>query len=74
MQFTEIKIYPFYGLAQQRLQEIWVVKQQPKEQPQKSNKQDKKKTFSDRSSNGTHTTNYFASLGIFMRLGRRTQR
>ena len=39
-QFTEIKIHSFYGLAQQRLKEIWVVKQQPQEQPQESHKQD----------------------------------
>ena len=36
LQITEIKIYSFCCTAQQRVRERWVVKQQQKEQPQKS--------------------------------------
>ena len=39
LQFTEIKIYSFYCKAQQRLKEICVVKQKPREQPHKSHEQ-----------------------------------
>ena len=53
------------------------VKQQPQEQPQKSHKQSilqkhgqiNQLTFA---SFGTHTTNYFVSLRIFMCQGHRT--
>ena len=31
LKFTEIKVYSFYCIAQQRLKEICVVKQQPQE-------------------------------------------
>ena len=60
--------------AQQKLNEICVVKQ-----PQKSHEQDilQKHLQIDRSifaSYGTRAMNYFASLGIFLRQGRRTQR
>ena len=73
------KIYSFYCPAQQRLKEIWPVKQQLQEPPQKSHKQDirQKHLQIDQSifaSYGTHTTNYFARLGIVMRQERRTQR
>ena len=55
------------------------IKQQPQEEPQKSHIQDilQKHLQIDQSifvSYGMHTTNYFASLGIFMRQGCRTQR
>lgn len=36
LQFTEIKYAPSFVKAQQRLKEIWVVKQQPQEHSQKS--------------------------------------
>ena len=39
LQFTEIKIYSLYCKAQQRLKEICVVKQKPREQPHKSHEQ-----------------------------------
>ena len=39
LQFTEITIYSFYCKAQQRLKEICVVKQKPREQPHKSHEQ-----------------------------------
>ena len=39
LQFTGIK-NSFYGKAHQRLKEIYLVKQQPQEQPQKSHEQD----------------------------------
>ena len=61
------------------------LKQQPQEQPQKSHKEDiLQKPLqihqTDRSINlcvlwdGMHTTNYFVSLGVFMRQGCRTRR
>ena len=69
----------FYRKAKQRLKEIYLVKQQPQEQPQKSHEQDilQKHLQIDRSmfaSHATHAMNYFASLALFMRQGRRTQR
>ena len=39
LQFTEITIYSFYSKAQQRLKEICVVKQKPREQTHKSTEQ-----------------------------------
>ena len=74
-----VKIYSFYRKVQQRLTEIYLVKQQPQEQPQKSHKQDipQKHLQIDRlslASHGMHATNYFASLALFMCQGRRTQR
>ena len=72
----------FFCKAQRRLKEACVVKQQPQEQPQeqpqKSHEQDilQKHLHIDRSifaSYGTHAVNFWASLGIFMRQGRRTQ-
>ena len=39
LQFTEITIYSFYCKAQQRLKEICVVKQKPREQTHKSHEQ-----------------------------------
>ena len=68
----------FVCKAQRRLKEARVVKQQPQEQPQKSHEQDilQKHLHIDRSifaSYGTHAVNFWASLGIFMRQGRRTQ-
>ena len=39
LQFTEITIYSFYCKAQQRLKEICVVKQKPREEPHKSHEQ-----------------------------------
>ena len=39
LQFTEITIYSFYCKAQQKLKEICVVKQKPREQPHKSHEQ-----------------------------------
>ena len=39
LQFTEITIYSFYCKAQQRLKEICVVKQKPREQTHKSTEQ-----------------------------------
>ena len=39
LQFTEITMYSFYCKAQQRLKEICVVKQRPREQPHKSHEQ-----------------------------------
>ena len=54
------------------------IKQQPQEQPQKSHKHILQKHLQiDQSifvSYGMHTTNYFASLWIFMCQGCRTQR
>ena len=39
LQFTEITIYSFYCKAQQRLKEICVLKQKPREQTHKSTEQ-----------------------------------
>lgn len=77
LQFIQIKIRSFYCQEQQRLKEICAVKQQPQEQPEKSHKQSilqkhgqiDQLTFA---SFGTHTTNYFVSLRIFMHQGHRT--
>ena len=76
LKFSEMKVYFFHCKAQQRLKETCVVKQQPQERLQKSHKQDFLYLQTDRSifaSYGTHAVNYFESLGIFMRQGRRTQ-
>ena len=67
LKFTEIKVYSFYCIAQQRLKEICVVKQQPQERLQKSHKQDvlQKHLQTDRSifaSYGTPVINYFVSF------------
>ena len=78
LQFTEIK-NSFHHKAQQRRKEIYLDKQQPQEQPQKSYKQDflhkhfqiDQLTFA---SHGMHAMNYFVSFALFMRQGRRMQR
>ena len=73
------KMYSFYCPAQQKLKEIYAIKQPPQEQPQKSQKQVMLQKYiqidqSIFASYGTHTTNYFASFGIFMHQGCRMWR
>ena len=67
----KLKYTPFIVKHNKGKKEICVIKQQPQEQPQKSHKEDilEKHLKIDQSifaSYGTHTTNYFASLGIFI--------
>ena len=61
---------PFYRKPQQRLKEIYLVKHQPQEEPQKSHKKDVQKHFQIHWSNFAaqriHAMNYFASLALFM--------
>lgn len=69
----------FYRKEQQRLKEIYLVKQQQQKEPQKSLKKDiLHKHLQIHSSNfashGTHPMKYFASLVLFMYQGRETQR
>ena len=78
LQFTEIK-NSFHHKAQQRRKKIYLDKQQPQEQPQKSYKQDilHKHLQIDQLTFGsvwTHAMNYFVSFALFMRQGRRMQR
>ena len=76
LQFTEIK-NSFHHKAQQRRKEIYLDKQQPQEQPQKSYKQDILHLQIDQLTfafHGTHAMNYFVSFALFMRQGRRMQR
>ena len=82
LQFTEIKIYYYDCKAQQRLKEISVVyfitiATRTATEVTKTGYSTKNHLRIDQSifaPYGTHATNYFASLGIFMRQGRRTQR
>ena len=81
LQLTEIKIYSFYCKAQQRLKEMWVIKQQPQEQSQKSYQtgfctkisSDPMDQSLRRRGRICHEFN-FASLKILMCQGHRTQR
>ena len=79
LQFTEITIYSFYCKAQQRLKEICVVKQKPREQTHKSHEQcilQKRHLMVNRSIFASYEEAYelFCFLGDFMGQGRRTQR
>ena len=79
LQFTEIKIWSFYCQAQQRLKEIHMyesLNNSHKNSHRNHTNRISTKTSSDRSIDlfglRDQTTDYFASLGIFMRQGRRS--
>ena len=69
----------FYHKEQQRLKEIYLVKQQQQKELQKSLKMDilhkhLQIHWSNFASHGTHAMKYFACLVLFMYQGRGTQR